>query len=101
MQKGSHFLPSQEIGRLSVNVKDGKFLVALENVEPPFGLGFPRFARLAVLDQDTVDQVGVLQELAGSTHVNFVIDSLASLRCTVSYIKSNCFLYEELHLFLN
>ena len=46
-----------------MNVKDGQFLVALENVEPPFGLGFPRLARLAVLDQDTVDQVGVLQDL--------------------------------------
>ena len=72
-----------------MNVKDGQFLVALENVEPPFGLGFPRLARLTVLDQDTVDQVGVLQELAGSTHINFVIGGLASLRCTVSYIKSN------------
>ena len=56
-----------------MNVQNGKLLAAFEHVQPPLGLRFPRFGRLAVLHDDAVERVCVLEKLAGKSKIDAIL----------------------------
>ena len=61
-----HDLPvlAKKEGRLPVQMQRWQRLLALENVEPPPLFRLLRLRRLAILDDDTVENVCVLEELS-------------------------------------
>ena len=61
-----HDLPvlAKQEGRLPVQMQRWHGLLALENVEPPPLFRLLRLRRLAVLDDDTVENVCVFEELS-------------------------------------
>lgn len=53
-------VPAQKISTLPVNVHDWEKLVIFERIEAPSLLRNPSFGRLAVLNHNTSESVGIL-----------------------------------------
>jgi hypothetical protein len=73
--------------RLPVEVKCRQRLFPFENVKPPAPFRLPRFRGLAVLDDDAVEGVGVLQQFAGNFKIWRLFWDL-SLFCRVFRLDS-------------
>lgn len=56
--------PADEVGTLPVNVQDFKLLFSLEYIKPPHFLRNSGFRRLVVFDDDSIECVRMLGQLA-------------------------------------
>jgi len=63
-------IPTQEIGRLPVDVQNGKLLIALEHVQPPFPPRLSCLGRLAVFHHCATHCVRVCSECAREAEIH-------------------------------
>ena len=63
-------IPTQEISRLPVDVQNGKLLIALEHVKPPFSPRLSCLWRLAVFYHCATHCVGVCSECAREAEIH-------------------------------